>query len=252
MKKHFKIGIVTLLILSLFTQCKKEGSGGKAIIRGCVVGADYSSGTQEITEVMVTQGGDIEHGDYWILNNATSETFYYIWYNNPTWISDGDPHLSGRTGIKVDFNYSDSNTDIAEKTVAAMQTVIGDQYTLSADIDIIKLISSHTAEISDADKGITNFNIDVLKQGKNNTTGSVSPVINQTVYLVYGDGSYFNETTVTGADGYFSFYGLNKGDYKVYTMSKNSETGTYEPIYRTININKRKSITETDKISVVY
>lgn len=252
MIKQCKFSIVSLLILSLFTQCKKEGNGGKAIIRGYVIGAEFSPGSQEITEVTVTQGGDIEHGDYWILNNGAGETFYYIWYNNPTWISDGDPHLAGRTGIQVTFNYSDSNTDIAIKTAEALQSTVGNEYAIATSIDIIKLISSNTTEISDADNGSTNFNVDIVKQGKNNVSGNATPMINQPVYLVYGDGTYFNETTVTGVDGYFSFYEINKGDYTIYTMSKNKVSGLYEAIYRTVKVNKRKSTNEIDPISVVY
>ncbi len=253
MKIDFKASIIMLLIPLLFLQCKKEGSGGKASIRGYIVGTNHSDGVQEITEITVTKGADIEHGDYWLLNNKIGNDFYYVWYNNPTWISNGNPNLSGRIGIKVDFNYSDSNIDIAIKTVEALQASLGEHYFISLNLDIIQLTSAYNAEIADADNGITGFNVDVTKQGKTENSESIGPVINHIVYLIYGDGeTFYNETTTTGANGAYTFNELRKGDYKIYTLTKNVSDGTEVPIYKNVSIEKRKSIKDVEAISIVY
>jgi hypothetical protein len=115
----------TFLLLSLLviiTSCKKiEGPGGTSAIRGKLSGQDYSFGEKEITTVSFTTGATIEHGDYWLLNSTDNSKLYYIYYTNPSWISSADPQLQGRTGIAVSFNYSDSNLEVAQRTLDSIQ-----------------------------------------------------------------------------------------------------------------------------------
>lgn len=94
------------------------------------------------------------------------EPLYYVWYNNPTWVSNGDPQLQGRTGIQVNFNYSDSNLEIANATITAIDAALNGDFTISQNNDILTLVSLVHTEITDADNGTTNFNVDVTNQGK--------------------------------------------------------------------------------------
>ena len=111
-----KIKVSGLIILvALFTiACNKdEGPGGTSTIKGKLVGVNHGFGEAEVTQVLFTNGTEVEHGDYWLLNSPSTNNYFYIWYNNPIWVTSGDPFLSGRIGREVDFNYYDSNLQIA-------------------------------------------------------------------------------------------------------------------------------------------
>ena len=117
MKNLFFLILLTISIIS----CKKiEGPGGTSAIRGTVKGSSYKAGKHEVLQIICTAGAELEHGDYWLLNTGDPTKQYYIYYTNPSWISNADPQLQGRIGIMVSFNYSDSNTDIANNTLTAI------------------------------------------------------------------------------------------------------------------------------------
>lgn len=42
------------------------------------------------------------------------------------------------------------------------------------------------------------------------------------VYIIYGDNVTYNDRVKTGPDGTYQFKGLTRGDYKIYTYSKDS------------------------------
>ena len=42
------------------------------------------------------------------------------------------------------------------------------------------------------------------------------------VYIIYGNNVTFNDRVKTGPDGTYQFIALTKGDYKIYTYSKDS------------------------------
>lgn len=112
-----KFSYLFIFGIILITSCTKiEGTGGTSALRGKVTGTEIAAiGKAEATDVICTNGASLEHGDYWLLNSANTAKYYYIYYVNPNWISDADPHLAGRVGIAVSFNYSDTNLEIAQK-----------------------------------------------------------------------------------------------------------------------------------------
>ena len=251
MKLFIKEIVVATVLLGSLSSCQKiAGPGGTSVIRGKVVGINNSTGEPEAIDIIVKNGNDIEHGDYFLINGVADGSLFYIWYNNPTWVSHGNPNLQGRIGIQVNFNYSDSNLDVANATFAAMNTVISSEFTLTQNNDIISLIALTNAEIADADNGTTNFNVDVTNQGTPDVNGTEVAITEERVYLIYGDGEVFNDMSRTGADGVFTFEGLQVGKYKLYALSKDSLTGEKKPIYKEIEISEKASINDIGIISI--
>jgi hypothetical protein len=209
-------------------------------------------GEAEVIDITVKNGLDVEHGDYFLINGAGNNSRYYIWYNNPTWVSNGNPNLAGRTGIKVDFNYSDSNEDIAINTAAAMNAAMNADFSIVLNGDILTLTGMQHTDLVDADNGTTSFNVDVANQGKDDLYGSEIAIADEHVFLIYGDGTSYNETARTGANGEFTFDGLQVGTYKVYALTEDTITGEKTPIYKTIEISEKASINELGTFSIRY
>ena len=83
MKKSLKTISVSLLLLGiLFTtfSCVKKnpGPGGTSAIKGKVIGQEFIPGEVEIQQLIFTGGGQLEHGDYFILNKVSNNDNYYI------------------------------------------------------------------------------------------------------------------------------------------------------------------------------
>jgi hypothetical protein len=253
MKSLITASIIGLSSVLILTSCEKvAGPGGTSAIRGNVVGLKNNLGESEVIEITVMHGLNVEHGDYFLVNGDGNNNRYYIWYNNPTWVSNGDPNLTGRTGIQVDFNYSDSNTDIATNTAAAMNAVLSAEFTIEVNGDILTLTSKNHVNLSDADNGSSNFNVDVANQGKDDQFGTEIAIADEHVYLIYADGTTFNETARTGANGEFTFEGLQVGKYKVYALTQDTITGEKTPVYKTIEISEKASINEIGTFSIRY
>jgi len=253
MKSIIAATLIGLTSTLLFTSCEKvAGPGGTSAIRGNVVGLKNNLGESEVIDITVKYGLDVEHGDYFLINGAGNNSRYYIWYNNPTWVSNGNPNLVGRTGIKVDFNYSDSNADIAINTAAAMSAAMNADFMIDVNGDIITLTGIQHVDLIDADNGTTNFSVDVSNQGKYDHFGTDIAMADEHVYLIYGEGTSFNQSARTGANGEFTFDGLQIGTYKVYALTKDTITGEKTPIYKTIEISEKASINEIGTYSIRY
>jgi hypothetical protein len=99
----------------------------------------------------------------------------------------------------------------------------------------------------------------VFQQEYNENTGQAIgtpvPIAEQRVYIVYGDGEYFDDDTRTGPDGKFRFPWLRKGDYKVYTFSEcreNTCPGDMYAITLLTEIGDRKEVVELPLITVEW
>ncbi|MDH5767067.1 MAG: hypothetical protein OEZ38_13725, partial [Gammaproteobacteria bacterium] len=218
--------IILLFIAAGFTACKKDpGPGGNAVISGKVFGYDHGPARTEVTQITFTQGAQVEHGDYFLINAPSQGTYYYVWYDNPLWITNGDPGLGGRTGIQVTFNYTDDNLTIASNTASAIQSLAGTNLQLSLINDILTITHSSTGNVPDADNVTTPFEIDIVTQGKDANLTYLSGVADERVYIIYGDGSYYDESIRTDIDGSFEFTGLRKGSYTIYASSKDTISG---------------------------
>jgi hypothetical protein len=243
-----------LSLLIIITSCKKiEGPGGTSSIRGKLSGQDYSFGEKEITTVSFTTGATIEHGDYWLLNSTDNSKLYYIYYTNPSWISSADPQLQGRTGIAVSFNYSDSNLEVAQRTLDSIQQLSGLPFSLSLSQDILTITSNTTGEVVDADDYSTPFTVDVSNQGSPNIIGDSFGRAGERVYIIYGQNEYSSNSARTDENGLFSFEGLQKGTYTIYSLSEDTlQNGKFNRVSKTIQITDKKQIVDAGDLHVYY
>jgi hypothetical protein len=249
MKKSLNINLVPLLLIGfiLFSCVKKNpGPGGTSAITGTIIGQEFKPGEEEIQQITFTGGNQLEHGDYFLLNKLTGlNNNYYIYFKNPNWVSPADPVLQGRIGIEVVFNYSDANTTIAQavKNKLSSLSALVVSYALNQDILTIKW--GQIGHVSDPDNGTTNFAFDVVNQGQANYFSPFDQnMVEQRVYLCYGDDKYPSEDVRTNQYGEFQFKNLQTGTYKVYVISEEIflPYGNYEEISKVVQITEKASI----------
>ena len=213
-KKPFRtILIVSLMIGALsLNSCKKvEGPGGQASISGILTGLiTGNSGSEdlaaEVTTVTCTPGAIIDDNDYWIINSPTGN-LYYIWYDNSNWVG-GDPALSGRIGIKVDYNFSQNNATVALNTAAAILSAASSEFSIITVNDILTITNLNFGQVADAEDMTSPMAVDVQTQGSSaagSPTGVEGPIADERVYIVYGDDVYYGESIRTDAEGKYQF-----------------------------------------------
>ncbi|MBK9190734.1 MAG: carboxypeptidase regulatory-like domain-containing protein [Crocinitomicaceae bacterium] len=249
---HF-YSLTALVLFSVYSCNKTEGPGGTSAIRGTVTGKEFNPSVNEKTEIICSPGSQVEHGDFFILNAPDGNELFYVWYNNPTWISDGDPALSGRTGIVVWFNYSESNTNIATNTADAITNVAGLSFDVEVQNDILILTNKASGNVADANNMSSPFEINIADQGEDEFYGVEMPLADARVYIVYGENIGYGDDVITGGDGDYSFSNLVKGDYTLYVVSKDSlnpETTIKSSV--NISISDNKSIVEAPVIKCLY
>jgi hypothetical protein len=252
MKKIISNLIILALIYTLAACEKIAGPGGTSMITGTVSGINTTEGDYEIIEITVTPGINLEHGDYFILNQLNGNNFYF-WFNNPNWVSNGNPNLIGRTGVQIDFQYNDNNVTIANRVDSTLQVHLGNAFEIARNGDIITLTAKSMGNIPDPDDVTTSFLIDVANQGKATLIGEETAMTDVRVYLTYGDHSLFDESEKTGADGAFAFRNLQKGKYTVYALSKDSLTQEYTlPVEKTIEITSDESIVNIGNLLISH
>ncbi|MEI6574904.1 MAG: hypothetical protein WCO63_01875 [Bacteroidota bacterium] len=75
----------------------------------------------------------------------------------------------------------------------------------------------------------------------------------QDVYIIYGNGSTYDDHVRTNYDGTFEFRYLEKGHYKVYLYSKDSTltipSGQF-PVFREVEITKNHATIEIPKFDI--
>jgi hypothetical protein len=247
----FKTILVALSMGLVVTACNKEGEGGTSIISGTLIGQNHSSSKSEVTEVIITNGLEVEHGDYWLLNSPFTNNYFYIWYDNPTWISNGDPTLNGRTGIPVTFNYSDSNTEIALNTANAILDATG-SFEIEILNDILRVKNTTKGDTPDANEVTSPFEINIEVQGEDEVVGKEKVLVDEKVYLTYGQNTVFSDEVETGPSGVFQFINLTKGEYTVHIYSKDTLSG--EMIFTDYNTSliKNKSEVNIGVINVLF
>jgi hypothetical protein len=251
----FKFSYLFVFGIILMSGCTKiEGTGGTSALRGKVTGTELASmGKAEQTDVICTNGASLEHGDYWLLNSSNTAKYYYIYYVNPTWISDPDPHLAGRIGVAVSFNYSDSNLEIAQKTQTALASITGAPFTVTRAQDILHIVHSTFAVVPDADNGTTTFAVDVVEQGEPSGAQTTAAAGDQRVYIVYGQNAYYSNTVRTNELGEFSFEGLQNGSYKVYVLGNDPQHPNASiKVEKSAKIDANESITDLGEFQIYF
>lgn len=243
-------------LLILLSACVKKnpGPGGTATISGVITGQNFTAGELEKQQLIFTGGEQIEHGDYFLLNQVKDGNNYYIYFKNPTWVTPADPGLQGRIGIEVVFNYSDSNIEIAQAVKNKLATLGVLEFNMALSSDLLTLIYKSRKDVPDPDNGTTNFSIDVANQG---SADFLSPTIlymaEKHVYLCYGSSSIPSEDVKTNNFGSFEFKNLQIGTYKVYVISDNPPyNDEHKEISQTIEITEKGMTIDAGTLHVYY
>lgn len=247
----------------MFTACKKDaGSGGTSSITGTVSGREYYStngdaSEAEVTEITVPDGGDIEDGEYILLNTPVGGSMYYLWFKWNNGVAP-DPGLAGRIGVQVDFDFTETNAEVAANIVAALNVAeAGNDFIISLNNDIITLTNRVFGEVSDADELTANFLVDIANQGKVGSDGTSGytegPVAEQRVYLIYGEDDFYSESVRTDANGKYQFKGLNRGDYRIYVFSEDTLLGQGAMVQKetSVSITEKKQVVEASGLYVI-
>ena len=248
--KFINLSILSLSLV-LMACNKQEGQGGTSIIQGKIIGQNHSSARAEVTEVIFTNGSSVEHGDYWLLNSPLTDNYFYVWYDNPTWVSDGNPNLAGRTGIKISFNYTDSNVQLANNTKNAILSSTN-QFDIKVLNDVLVITNTVAGETPDATDVSSPFDFNIVTQGQNSSLLEEVAIVDEKVYITYGNNEGFNDNVSTGPDGYFVFDNLTKGNYTIHYSLKDTLTGETTLKSLTTTINKNKSVVDLGEIKIFY
>lgn len=77
------------------------------------------------------------------------------------------------------------------------------------------------------------------------------PAVDERVYIIYGDGQYFDDDTRTGPNGEFRFPWLRKGSYRIYAVSECDNEGCREGVFQAAKIDGRRDIVNVPTITVL-
>ena len=249
------------LIIFVLLGCEKiEGSGGSSAITGNLSGRSYtfsnnSNEEQEITSITIPNGSNIEDGEYILLNTPNGGTLYYIWFKWDNGLAPS-PNLSGRTAIQVSFSFTQDNTTVAQNMANAILNIAGEDFTVAVNNDIVTISNVQSGEVTDAEEFTQNITVDISNQGKDNTTEGTTftegPIVDNRVYLMYGDDAFYSEDTRSDAEGNYQFRNLNRGDYTVFAYSIDTLNPDDEPVavMQSVIIKERKEIVQAPGIFI--
>jgi hypothetical protein len=250
------IALFSILILTNTTSCikKNPGPGGTSAIKGKVIGQEFIPGEVEIQQLIFTGGGQLEHGDYFLLNKVSNNDNYYIYFKNPNWVSAADPGLAGRIGLEVEFNYSDSNLEIAQAVKNKLATISPLNFNMNLSQDMLTLVYKQVNDIADLDNGTTNFATDVANQGSANfLSTTLVPMAEKRVYICYGDDTNPSADVRTNANGEFIFENLQVGNYKVYVVGDQANSSNMpEEVSQNVLIEVKESIKDIGILQIYF
>jgi hypothetical protein len=250
------IALFSILLLTNTTSCVKKnpGPGGTSAITGKITGQDFISGEKEVQQITFTSGAQIEHGDYFLLNEVKNGDNYYIYFKNPTWVSNANPNIQGRIGLEVVFNYSDANTTIAQAVKNKIASLGVLNLNMALDQDILTLSYKSHQAIPDPDNGTTNFGIDVANQGSADYLNPmVQNMAEKNVYICFGENTFASDNVKTNANGAFQFNDLQVGTYKIYVVSENPPIdGQHIEIEKTVQIASKETIIDAGTLHIFH
>jgi hypothetical protein len=123
------------------------------------------------------------------------------------------------------------------------------KYIFTIGIGTLLLFSQCQKEAGDG--GLATIKGSVIKEYRavlNNPLNSVQlPALDQEIYIVYGNNISPSDKVVTNYNGDFSFSGLRKGDYTIYTYSQDTSATATAALSNMAIVSKVK-ITERDQV----
>ena len=215
MKKHYLLNLTLLIIFIAFTSCKKEpGEGGSSTIKGVL----YAKNTAN-TDVPIT-AEDFEPDQKVYISYGDKDT-YDDDYNTS---ADGSFQFKYlRPGTYKIFAYSTDPVTLSEKVVS--KTVKIDRNNQTVNVSDFVIYKNADKGGQAAIKGriwVKNWDADWTY------VKAEYPGANEDVYIVYGDGTYYNDRIKASYDGTFEFRGLRKGSYKIFAYGDDKNSPSTE------------------------
>jgi hypothetical protein len=222
-KSYFQYIYICLIISSLFACERDEGLGGNASISGSITIREYN---KDMT-VLLDEYPAADHNVYLIFGDNSTvgkdmETSYKGDFRFD-YLTPGD--------YEVYYYSNDTTTGSGHEEIAFSKTM-----TLSnkENLDLGTLFSYRFRDFNDGHaiiKGrvmLITYYKNALPPLADNDILDIVPAQDYEVYLKYGDHEGYDERGRTDYDGYFQFINLIKGDYRVYTFTKDLPGGRYE------------------------
>lgn len=129
--------------------------------------AGYDAASNPVIRISaINTSGTISNlnNTYWLLNSALDNNRYYVWYNVD---NEGiDPSPPGLIPIPVSVIVSDSATNVATATAAAIALVFGDFSPVTSALNVVTVTNTQDGPTTDASAGTTTgFTFLVTTQG---------------------------------------------------------------------------------------
>ncbi len=119
--------------------------------------------TQEIrTITCVADTADSLAGKYFLINDITTKSKYYVWYDVSG--SGSDPAVSNAIGIQVDIITNDSANTVASKTNTALQNY-PTVFTSTVNTDTLTITNYYYGYSTDSGAGTSGFSVVTTQQG---------------------------------------------------------------------------------------
>lgn len=246
MKKLFKL-ILSITVLMAFQGCKKEaGPGGNANLNGNIYKNLYCSETGLITKTEGAVGSRvyITYGDGSQFDNSERSGVggsYKFRFLNPgnytiTVISECDTCIGGESVVKekVEIGKNDEDVNVTP-------------------IYIDDFSNGYCEGAGEGGSSTVTGTLEAIFVDENNLdTLSTQPLLDERVYLIYGEDNTHDDDVRSSADGTFQFKELRKGTYRLYAYSECLFCANgIEPTYLNFEILEDQSIVELPSLKVI-
>jgi hypothetical protein len=120
-------------------------------------------GEQEVSEITTDSFVNTDDTGYILINSANDNTEYYVWFDKG---STTDPELSGKIGIRVEILSGDTDTDVANKLVSALNLNADfSAQATGAVVEVTNANNGNTTDISIGSPLTNNWAVTVITQG---------------------------------------------------------------------------------------
>ncbi|MGB0391765.1 MAG: hypothetical protein ACPGD5_09355 [Salibacteraceae bacterium] len=245
MKQIIQIIFLFIVSISLSSCNKEEGKGGRASIEGniqtsfyCAENGEFVSKTGGIGErVYISYGDNSSYDDD---TRAGSNGYYKFDYLNKgtyriTVISECDTCASGMMEVS-------KTIDLEKKDEAVLE-----------DLNINDYSNGACSGAGSGGMATATGSLEAIFIDNNNLdTLGTSALMDERVYLIYGDGKLHSDDERSSSDGSFQFTELRAGKYRVFAYSEClSCIEKITPVYQDFEIAEGELNVTIPKISVV-
>ncbi len=214
------------VVLIFSNACKKiEGKGGQAVIKGrlfskSVFNINSTARPEVDQDVYVIYGSGTSQSDKIKTSGDGSFEFKFLQPGNYKLYAFGLDTSNPKAAVTIAY-YKEVKINSKKEIVEV------------SDFVVYKKISSGTNTISGKLISKNAFNAGT-------SSNDYLPEANEDIFIIYGNGTQFDDRTRTSADGSFEFSGLRDGNYKIFAYSIDTTVANSSnkvPIYKNVAVN---------------